>query len=244
VPITVADAETITSYEAGIKADLFNRRARASLSVYNYDVKNQQLTVVGGNSNVTKLINAAKTTGRGLEADFEGFVTPDFKVTAGGSYNFTEIKDPSLYVAKCGSCTVTDPLNAAARGYRRQPAAASAEVHLERYRALQLAAGSGNLFVLTDWSYRNKINFFLYESKEFTGKEWWKAACAWVTTGPAASMKWLLRPQHHQHRAHHRRHRLQQPDRLRQRATSVWRAVPRRFLRNRPQPRQLKNGRI
>jgi iron complex outermembrane receptor protein len=27
VPITVADAETITSYEAGIKADLFNRRA-------------------------------------------------------------------------------------------------------------------------------------------------------------------------------------------------------------------------
>jgi iron complex outermembrane receptor protein len=60
--------------------------------VYNYDVKNQQLTVVGGNSNVTKLINAAKTTGRGLEADFEGFVTPDFKVTPGGSYNFTEIK--------------------------------------------------------------------------------------------------------------------------------------------------------
>jgi iron complex outermembrane receptor protein len=25
--------------------------------------------------------------------------------------------------------------------------------------------------VLTDWSYRSKINFFLYESKEFTGKE-------------------------------------------------------------------------
>jgi iron complex outermembrane receptor protein len=103
VPITVADAETITSYEAGIKADLFNRRARASLSVYNYDVKNQQLTVVGGNSNVTKLINAAKTAGRGVEAEIEGFVTPDFKVSLSGSYNFTEIKDPSLYVAKCGT---------------------------------------------------------------------------------------------------------------------------------------------
>jgi iron complex outermembrane receptor protein len=101
VPITVADAETITSYEAGIKADLFNRRARASLSVYNYDVKNQQLTVVGGNSNVTKLINAAKTTGRGVEAEIEGFVTPDFKVSLSGSYNFTKIKDPNLYVAKC-----------------------------------------------------------------------------------------------------------------------------------------------
>eukprot|EP01032_Pedospumella_encystans_P009710 gene9711-11415_t len=28
----------------------------------------------------------------------------------------------------------------------------------------------GNLFVLTDWSYRSKVNFFLYEAKEFTGK--------------------------------------------------------------------------
>jgi iron complex outermembrane receptor protein len=78
---------------------------------------------------------------------------------------------------------VTDPLNAAARGYRRQPAAAGAEVHLERYRALQLGAGSGNLFVLTDWSYRSKINFFLYEAKSSPASRWWKAACAWVTTG-------------------------------------------------------------
>ena len=77
VPITVADAETITSYEAGIKADLFNRRARANFSVYNYEVKNQQLTVVGGLSNANQLINAAKTKGRGVEADFEAFITPD-----------------------------------------------------------------------------------------------------------------------------------------------------------------------
>ena len=73
VPITVADAETIMSYEAGIKADLLNRRARVAFSVYDFDVKNQQLTVVGGNSNVNRLINAAKTKGRGAELDFEGY---------------------------------------------------------------------------------------------------------------------------------------------------------------------------
>ncbi|MDB5937594.1 MAG: TonB-dependent receptor, partial [Massilia sp.] len=115
VPITVADAETILSYEAGIKADLFNRRGRVAFSVYDFDVKNQQLTVVGGNSNVNRLINAAKTVGRGAELDFEAFVTSDFKVSAGGSYNFTQIRDASLSVNKCGSCTVTDPLNAAGR---------------------------------------------------------------------------------------------------------------------------------
>jgi iron complex outermembrane receptor protein len=171
VPITIADAETITSYEAGVKADLFNRRARASVSIYNYDVKNQQLTVVGGNSNVTKLINAAKTTGRGLEADFEAFVTPDFKVSAGGSYNFTEIKDPSLSVAKCGSCTVTDPINAAGRvDINGNPLPQAPKYILNATARYNWALADGNLFVLTDWSYRSKINFFLYEAKEFTGK--------------------------------------------------------------------------
>ncbi|HEX7983355.1 MAG TPA: TonB-dependent receptor [Duganella sp.] len=171
VPITVADAETITSYEAGIKADLFNRRARASFSVYDYDVKNQQLTVVGGNSNVTKLINAAKTAGRGVEADFEAFVTPSFKVSAGGSYNFTEIKDPSLSVAKCGSCTVTNPLNAAGRvEINGNPLPQAPKYILNATARYNWALDNGNLFVLTDWSYRSKINFFLYEAKEFTGK--------------------------------------------------------------------------
>ncbi len=171
VPITVADAETITSYEAGIKADLFNRRARASFSVYDYDVKNQQLTVVGGNSNVTRLINAAKTAGRGVEADFEAFITPAFKVSAGGSYNFTEIKDPSLSVAKCGSCTVTNPLNAAGRVViDGNPLPQAPKYILNATARYNWALENGNLFVLTDWSYRSKINFFLYEAKEFTGK--------------------------------------------------------------------------
>jgi iron complex outermembrane recepter protein len=28
----------------------------------------------------------------------------------------------------------------------------------------------GDLYVFTDWVYRSKVNFFLYESTEFTGK--------------------------------------------------------------------------
>jgi len=171
VPITVADAETITSYEAGIKADLLNRRARASLSVYDYDVKNQQLTVVGGNSNVTALINAAKTKGRGIEAEIEGFVTPDFKIAASTSYNFTEIRDPSLSVNKCAQCTITNPLNAAGRVVidgNPLPQAPKWIVNLSARYNWPLA--EGNLFVLTDWSYRSKVNFFLYEAAEFEGK--------------------------------------------------------------------------
>jgi iron complex outermembrane receptor protein len=171
VPITVADAETITSYEAGIKADLFERRARTNFSVYDYRVKNQQLTVVGGNSNVTKLINAAKTNGRGVELDIEGIVTPDFRVTASASYNFTEIRDPSLSVAKCAACTITDPStppatssSTATRCRRRRSGSPTPP------RATAFLTADGEFFAYTDWSYRSKINFFLYEAKEFTGK--------------------------------------------------------------------------
>jgi len=171
VPITVADAETITSVEAGVKADLLNRRARASLSVYQYDVKNQQLTVVGGNSNVNKLINAAKTKGHGLEGEIEGFITNQFKVALSGSYNFTEINDPSLSVNKCAQCTVTDPINAAGRVVIDGNALPQAPKWIFNASArYNWPLAEGNLFVLTDWSYRSKVNFFLYEAKEFTGK--------------------------------------------------------------------------
>ncbi|KQV45823.1 MULTISPECIES: TonB-dependent receptor [unclassified Duganella] len=170
VPITVADAETITSIEAGVKADLWNRRARASLSVYDYDVKNQQLTVVGGNSNVTKLINAAKTKGRGIEGEIEGFITNDFKMSASASYNFTEIRDPSLSLNKCAQCTVLDPINASGRVLidgNALPQAPKWIINLNARYNYPLA--EGNLFVVTDWSYRSKVNFFLYEAVEFTG---------------------------------------------------------------------------
>lgn len=36
--ISVADTETLMSYEAGVKADLFDRRARVDASVYYYKV--------------------------------------------------------------------------------------------------------------------------------------------------------------------------------------------------------------
>jgi iron complex outermembrane recepter protein len=170
-PITVADSETILSYEAGVKADLFNRRARVAFSVYDFDIKNQQLTVVGGNSNINRLINAAKTKGRGAEVDFEGFVTNNFKVSAGGSYNFTEIRDPSLSVNKCAQCTVTDPINGAGNVViDGNPLPQAPKWIVNATARYSMPVADGEVFVFTDWSYRSKINFFLYESKEFTGK--------------------------------------------------------------------------
>jgi iron complex outermembrane receptor protein len=171
VPVTVADAETVTSFEVGLKSDLFERRARANFSLYDFEVKNQQLTVVGGNSNVTKLINAAKTKAQGAEFDFEGIVSPSLRVTGGASYNFTEIRDPSLSVNKCAQCTVTDPINAAGRVViNGNPLPQAPKWTLNATARYGIPVADGEFFVYTDWSYRTKINFFLYEAVEFTGK--------------------------------------------------------------------------
>jgi iron complex outermembrane receptor protein len=172
VPITVADAETITSVEAGVKADLFDRRGRVAFSVYDYTVKDQQLTAVGGASNANQLLNADKTKGRGVELDVEAAISPSLRLTASTSYNFTEIRDAALVVASCSAaCTVRDPLAAAGRVFvdgNMLPQAPRWIVNATARYSVPVA--DGEFFVFTDWSYRSKVNFFLYEAAEFTGK--------------------------------------------------------------------------
>lgn len=61
------DPETLTNYEVGIKADLFDRRARINLSVFNYDYKNLQESIIVGT--VATTVNATSAQVRGLEAE-------------------------------------------------------------------------------------------------------------------------------------------------------------------------------
>ena len=172
-PMSSAGPETNTSYEAGVKADLFDRRARLSASVFRYTVKDQQLTAVGGTDNANILVSAKKAQGQGVEMNLTAYLTDNLLLGLSGSYNHTEIKDGSLQVAGCGGgCTVTDPAGTAAGAYyvngNPLPNAPKwiGNVNL-RY---SVPTDSGEWYVFTDWSYRSKVNFFLYESKEFTGK--------------------------------------------------------------------------
>src|SRR6185312_15883595 len=69
--IQVARSEKNISYELGVKSELLDRRARVSFDVFYYDVSDQQLTAVGGSSNVTALINSAHSKGDGAELELE-----------------------------------------------------------------------------------------------------------------------------------------------------------------------------
>ncbi|MFC4763096.1 TonB-dependent receptor [Dyella koreensis] len=171
--ISQAKPETITSYELGIKTTGMDNRVRFNADVYAYNMHNQQLTAVGGDINVTRLLNARKTQGYGGEFDLEAYLTPNFIVTAGGSYNHTKLKDPTLAVAPCGAqCTVLNPLdangNALVNGNPLPNAPKWIGTLTARYGIPY--GESGEFFVYTDWNYRSDVNFFLYESKEFQSK--------------------------------------------------------------------------
>ncbi len=180
IGIQVTRAETTISYEAGVKADLFERHARLAFDGYYYDVSNQQLSAVGGGSNVTQLINAAHTIGYGSELEFEAHPVSNLTFNVSGSLNITRIEDPSLIVEVGGGVPAGDASNIVKQvpngfgGYNYfsningnplpQAAKWVADVGLRYDIPLQSGA---KLYAYTDWSYRSGINFFLYESKEF-----------------------------------------------------------------------------
>jgi iron complex outermembrane receptor protein len=169
---SVAGPETSTAFEAGIKADLWDRRLRINADVFHYEVKDQQLTAVGGAGNANILLNAKKATGQGFELDLQAYLTDHLLVTLGSSYNDTEIQDKDLSVAVCAQCTVTDPLDVNGKALidgNPLPQAPKWTHNLTARWSMPTGDGA-EFYVFTDWVYRSGANFFLYESKEFTGK--------------------------------------------------------------------------
>jgi iron complex outermembrane receptor protein len=168
---SVADSETIDSIEAGFKSLLADNRVRLNGSVYYYEVKDQQFSAIGGAANANQVLNADKGIGMGFDIEGEFLVTDRLLLTAGYSYNDTEIEDSSLVVEPCGTgmCRVTDPRdsngNAIVDGNPFPQAPEYVATVTARYG---LPVGdAGEIFVFTDWAFQGDTTFFLYEASEF-----------------------------------------------------------------------------
>jgi len=169
--LSIADKETVISYEAGLKTYAFDRKLRLSADAFTYEVSDLQLTAVGGGANFNRLLNADKAKGYGFEFDAEARPITGLALTAGLSYNHTEFDDPNLATAPCGSgCTVLDPAGALPGTVNIDgnslPNAPKWIANVTARYAIPY--GDGEFFAFTDWAYRSKINFFLYDSVEYT----------------------------------------------------------------------------
>ncbi|HCK84372.1 MAG TPA: TonB-dependent receptor [Hyphomonadaceae bacterium] len=170
-PPSVATSETIQSYEAGFKSDLFDRRARLNGAVFYYEITDQQFSAIGGLGNFNQLINADKGEGYGFELEGELAVTDALTLTSAFSYNHTEIKDATLAVGTCGSgqCTVRDPLNLAGNALiDGNPFPQAPEFIFDFTARYEHPLSSGaTLFAATDWMVRGEFNIFLYDAVEY-----------------------------------------------------------------------------
>lgn len=172
--VTVAETETIDSLETGVKTRFWDGRGTLNLAAFYFQTDDQQLTAVGGAGNFNQLLNADSVEGFGFEVD--GALSPlrGLDLTAGFSYNATEIKDETLEVGVCGAaCNVLDPIN---------PLTGNALVdgnplpQAPKYIANATArygvpiSDNGELFLYGDIAHRSRINFFIYESTEFQSR--------------------------------------------------------------------------
>ncbi len=168
---TVADPETILSYEIGYKADLVDNRLRLNASVFHYIVDDMQLSIIGGATNSNQVINANEGVATGFEVDMQWLVTENFMTTFGVAYNDTEINDKGLSVVPCGStlCEAwqwrdeNGQVSIDGNPFPRTP---------KTNYTLTLRYGmpfgdDGEFFVYTDWVYYGEILMPLYYSPEF-----------------------------------------------------------------------------
>ena len=168
---TVADPETILSFEAGYKADLLDGRMRLNLAVFHYTVDDMQLSIIGGASNTNQVINADKGEATGFELDLQWLITDNFMATFGMAYNDTEIKDADLSVVPCGSTLCEAWQNRDENGQVSidgNPFPRTPETNYSLTLRYGMPIGDdGEFFIFTDWVYYGEILMPLYYSPEF-----------------------------------------------------------------------------
>ncbi len=175
--ITTAKSEYSTSIEGGIKTYGFNRRVSFDLSVYAYMIDDMQLTAIGGDSNVARLLNANKGYGKGFEAELKWRPTNNLSLNASVSLNDTKIEDSKLGVAPCSFnvCTVLSPVVNGKALVDGNPFPNAPKWIGDVGAKYTLPLENGNdLYFQTDWAYKGETNFFLYKSIEYTEGGFWE----------------------------------------------------------------------
>ncbi len=171
-PPSVAQSETVLSFEAGWKSSLLGDTLRLNGAVFTYEVEDIQLTAVGGAGNTVQLLNADKGKATGVEVDAEWAPIDNLVFTGGFAWADTELDDDALAVGICFSCTVTDPTQVIGGSTRAlvdgNPFPNAPEMTADFTARYSMPLGNdGELFAFTDWAWQGDTNLFLYESEEF-----------------------------------------------------------------------------
>jgi len=147
------DPETITSYEAGIKTELLDRRLRINITGFHSRYKDLQvsqfLAGTGGASSIT--VNAGKSTYTGIEA--EVLVKPLRSITLNATGGYVDRKFKSFVIRDAATNQLIDVADEA-RFHYSASTTANAGIQYESD-----ALSVGKLQARIDWTYRSRIYF-------------------------------------------------------------------------------------
>jgi iron complex outermembrane receptor protein len=174
----VIKPESVNHFEAGVKTELWDRRATFNLAIFRTDIKNYQATVTNGQLGVLRgyLANAGKVRSQGVEADFK--IRPSDRFSAYLNAAYTDAKYARFVDAPCppelaGGTTVAAGQTPSAPGTPGGLSPANCDISGQRlpgvskwslsYGAevnapLTLLATEGQLYVAVDGNYRSDFS--------------------------------------------------------------------------------------
>ncbi|WP_286266307.1 TonB-dependent receptor [Thalassotalea atypica] len=168
---SVADSETIHSIEVGVKSDVLDGAGRVNFDIYYFQMNDQQVTAQStfDESAQKELINLDKTIGYGSELDFQYAMTENVTVTAGISYNYTEIQDEDAAIAACSFCEINDPVDENGLVGVDGKSLPRAPEWIGNFTISYYAdLGEGEFYAYTDWSYTSEVEFNLMGAEEMS----------------------------------------------------------------------------
>lgn len=153
--------EKVISYEAGIKAEWFDRRLRTNLSAFYVDYRDLQISqfVAGTEGATSAIVNAGRVAYRGVEAEITAIPTPGLTLDASLGYTSPKYKryDYIDLVVDEDSGEVTGKvINVASEARMAQAAKLNAHAGAQ----YEYDLGIGTLLLRADYSYRSTIYWF------------------------------------------------------------------------------------
>lgn len=106
----VLDPEKVRNWEAGIKSELFDHRLVLNLAAFWTNLSGLQANIVPTNGNRSYLANVGDVRSRGIEAEANFQITPEFSLNTNGSYNdatYTSYSNAPCPVGVTGVCDLT-----------------------------------------------------------------------------------------------------------------------------------------
>jgi len=142
------DPETVQTFEAGVKAEFFDRLLRVNASVFQSDYKNQQLLVFTATSGLFETRNAGDSRIRGFELEVDANITKQLSLRGSVGHLNARYITLSPQVANVTLATplpLTPEWTYSLSGEYRQP----------------LGEKVGELRFRADWQYRSEVSFQL-----------------------------------------------------------------------------------